>query len=257
MNLILLEPREIVCGEAHLTDRRARHIAEVIRPAVGDTLLVGVIGGARGDAEVLSVAPESVRLSVRLTVPPALTIDGDPPRPPRVHLVLAVPRPKVLGRVLQTLGALGVARLDLVNAWRVEKSYFGSPALEPAAIRHALILGAEQGATTWLPPFFVHRRLMAYLEDPPAEPVSRVVAHPKSTTPLESIVTPGPADCLVAVGPEGGWIQREVETFEQRGFVSITLGPAILRTEQVVGVLLGQLALLERLGALGTRSETI
>jgi len=239
MNLILLEPHELTDGEAVVTDRRARHIAEVIRPAVGDTLRVGVLGGAQGEARVLTIVPDSVRLALRLTGPP-------PPRP-RVHLVLAVPRPKVLGRVLQTVGALGVARLDLVNAWRVEKSYFGSPALEPAAIRQALVLGAEQGATTWLPPCAVHDRLMSYLAAPPAEPALRVVAHPKSSAPLESVVPPGPADCLVAIGPEGGWIEREVQTFEARGFVPITLGAAILRTEQAVAVLLGQLALLERL----------
>jgi len=239
MNLILLEPSELVDGEALLGGRRARHIAGVIRPAVGDTLRAGVVGGATGDAEVLALAPGSVRLALRL--------GDDSPGVPRAHLVLAVPRPKVLGRVVQALGALGVARLDLVNAWRVDKSYFGSPALEPASIRRALRVGAEQGATTWLPPFRVHRRLMAYLEDPPPEPALRVVAHPRSSTPLESIVTPGPADCLVAVGPEGGWIDREVETFERRGFEPVTLGPAILRTEQAVAVVLGQLALLERL----------
>lgn len=239
MNLILLEPHEITDGEVHLRDRRARHIAEVIRPAPGDVLRVGVLGGGRGDAHVVSSAPDSVRLAVRVAGPP-------PPRP-RVHLVLAVPRPKVLGRVLQTVGALGVARLDLVNAWRVEKSYFGSPVLAPAAIRQALVLGAEQGATTWLPDFEVHPRLMGYLDDPRAEPAQRVVAHPRSETLLESAVAPGPASCLVAIGPEGGWIEREVETFEARGFVPITLGPAILRTEQAVAVLLGQLALLARM----------
>lgn len=239
MNLILLEASELAEGEVLLTDRRAQHIAQVIAPAVGASLRVGVIGGATGAAEVLSVAPQAVRLTVRL--------GGEGPRVPRVHLVLAVPRPKVLGRVLQTLGALGVARLDLVNAWRVEKSYFGSPSLEPAAIRRALLLGAEQGGTTWLPPVTVHRRLMAFLEEPPAEPALRVVAHPRSEAPLESVVTPGSQACLVALGPEGGWIQREVETFEARGFVPVTLGSAILRTEQAVAVALGQLALLARI----------
>ncbi len=239
MNLILVEPQELTGGEVCLTDRRAQHIAEVIRPAVGDTLRVGVIRGAVGSAEVLAVSRSAVRLAVRL--------EATESPPPRVHLVLAVPRPKVLSRVLQTVGALGVARLDLVNAWRVEKSYFGSPTLQPSAIRQALVLGAEQGATTWVPAFSVHRRLMQYLEEPPPEPALRVVAHPSSETLIEAAVPTGPADCLVAVGPEGGWIQRELETFEARGFAPITLGRAVLRTEQAVAVLLGQLALLRRM----------
>jgi 16S rRNA (uracil1498-N3)-methyltransferase len=161
-----------------------------------------------------------------------------------------VPRPKVLSRVLQTLGTLGVARLDLVNAWRVEKSYFGSPALAPAAIRQALVLGAEQGGTTWLPDVTVHPRLMAYLDAPPVEPKLRVVAHPAATRQLEAVLPPGRVRCLVALGPEGGWIGREVATFEARGFTAVTLGAPILRTELAVAVTLGQLALLERRGAI-------
>ncbi len=62
MNLILIEPHELADGEVCLTDRRAHHIATVIHPAVGDTLRVGMIGGARGTAEVLAVAPEGVHL---------------------------------------------------------------------------------------------------------------------------------------------------------------------------------------------------
>jgi len=239
MNLILLAPHELSDDDVSLADRRADHIRRVIQPDVGDTLRVGVIGGALGRATVLALEP-----TVRL----ALQCDTDPPPPPRVQLVLAVPRPKVLRRVLQTIGALGVHRLDLVNAWRVEKSYFQSPLLAPDAIRRELIVGAEQGATTWLPAVAVHRRLMAYLDAPPSGPSLRVVAHPGSSQPLESVVMPGDAACLVAVGPEGGWIQREVDTFIERGFAPVHLGRAVLRTEQAVPVLLGQLELLLRLG---------
>ncbi|MFH2010169.1 MAG: RsmE family RNA methyltransferase [bacterium] len=238
MNLLLLEPHELSDDDVSLTDRRADHILRVIQPDVGDTLRVGVIGGALGQATVQALEP-TVRLAVQL--------DTDPPPPPRVQLVLAVPRPKVLRRVLQTIGALGVHRLDLVNAWRVEKSYFQSPLLAPDAIRHELIIGAEQGATTWLPAVAVHRRLMAYLDAPPSAGL-RVVAHPGATQPLESVVPPGDAPCLVAVGPEGGWIQWEVDTFIERGFEPVHLGRAVLRTEQAVPVLLGQLELLLRLG---------
>ena len=125
MNRILFEAHELQRGEARLDDRRARHVREVLRAAVGDRLRAGVLGGALGEATVLALEGRSVRLAVSLT--------GETPPTPGVHLVLAVPRPKVLGRVLQTVGALGVFRLDLVNAWRVEKSYFQSPRLAPAA----------------------------------------------------------------------------------------------------------------------------
>ena len=237
MNLILLEPQELIADEVILKDRRARHVREVIRPGVGDSLRVGVVNGPEGEGTVAALDP--LRLRVRL--------GGPGPRVPSVDLVLAVPRPKVLGRVLQALGTLGVRRLDLVNAWRVEKSYFSSPRLREEALREALVIGAEQGATTWVPEVRVHPRLMAYLEHPPTDPVLRLIAHPRAATLLETAVPRGRTPCLVAVGPEGGWIPREVETFERQGFTPVRLGEAVLRVEQAVTVLLGQLSLLERL----------
>ena len=51
----------------------------------------------------------------------------------------------------------------------------------------------------------------------------------------------------LAIGPEGGWIQREVDTFIARGFTPITLGVPILRVETAVAAALGQLVLLRRI----------
>ena len=50
----------------------------------------------------------------------------------------------------------------------------------------------------------------------------------------------------MAIGPEGGWIQREVDTFAARGFTPVSLGTPILRVEAAVAALLGQIALLAR-----------
>jgi 16S rRNA (uracil1498-N3)-methyltransferase len=36
---------------------------------------------------------------------------------------------------------------------------------------------------------------------------------------------------ILAIGPEGGWTQREFNTFEQAGFISVSLGTRILRSE--------------------------
>jgi len=243
MNLILLDPEEIRDGEAALTGRRAAHVIGVLGARPGDTLRVGVVRGARGTAEVLAAGAGAVRLRVALEAAPA-------PRPP-VDLLLAVPRPKVLRRVLRTLAAAGVGRVDLVNAWRVDKSYLLSAALAPAEVEAQLRLGAEQGASPWVPEHAVHPRLMPWLDEvlPARDPAERrVLAHPRAAAPLEGVVPPGtPGRVLVAVGPEGGWIPREVATFEARGFATCHLGEAVLDVAPAVASLLGQLALLRRL----------
>jgi RsmE family RNA methyltransferase len=70
-----------------------------------------------------------------------------------------------------------------------------------------------------------------------------LVAHP-GAQPIERATLGGPT--VIAIGPEGGWIQREVDTFVARGFQPVSLGTSVLRVEAAVASALGQLALLAR-----------
>lgn len=252
MNLVLLEAAEWAAapgGELSLDDRRAAHLLEVVRVAVGDRVRVGVVDPdlphAVGSGEVLALGPASVRLRVSLERPA-------PPQLP-VHLILAVPRPKVLLRTLAIAASFGVERIALTNSWRVDKSYLGSPALLSDSLGRALRDGAEQGGTPRLPAIFVHARFMAMLDgypaDEPRDPARRyLVAHPGSAAHLEDVARPGgQAPLTLAIGPEGGWIQRELDTFVARGFSAVSLGPSILRVEAAIAALLGQVQLLRRL----------
>ncbi|MDB4956701.1 MAG: hypothetical protein JWO36_4270 [Myxococcales bacterium] len=249
MNLLLVDPTEITEGVCTLEGRRAEHLRTVLKATVGSVVRAGVLGGGIGTAEVIrDEAAESPEgddgaLTVRLT------IDREPPPQLDIELVLAIPRPKMLSRVIETCAAFGVRRVDLTNAWRVDKSYLGSPRLDPAALAEAARLGAEQGATTRLPAIQVHDRLMSLLDGRyPAlggPLVMRLLAHP-TAPPIEHVVTTrGPT--VIAIGPEGGWIQRELDTFVARGFAPVSLGAPILRVESAVPAALGQLILLHRL----------
>lgn len=243
MNLLLVEPTELASdATCTLRDRRALHLRGVLGISVGSQVRAGVIGGGVGSAELL--ADDGVAITLRLTL-------TDPaPAPLPIELVLAIPRPKVLTRVIEAAAAFGVARIELTNAWRVDKSYLNSPRLGPDALALAARLGAEQGATTHLPAITIHRRLMALLDARwPGPPAVKLVAHP-GAPPIEAAVMepPGPpAPLALAIGPEGGWIAREVETFIARGFSPVSLGAPILRVETAVAAALGQLLVLRRL----------
>jgi RsmE family RNA methyltransferase len=245
VNLVLLRPDEIDGGEARLRDRRAAHLRDVIGAAEGSRVRVGVVRGPRGTARVAAARDGNgdVVLSLDALDQPAT------PRPP-VDLVLAVPRPKALRRVLQSAAALGVGRIDLVNAWRVEKSFFHSPVLAAGALRDELIAGCEQGATTWVPDVAVHELLMPFVESSLSgdDDRARVLLHPHAGAAIETRITPGHRGRVVAaIGPEGGWIDRELATFEEQSFAAVHLGERVLRVETAVSVLLAQIALLRRL----------
>jgi RsmE family RNA methyltransferase len=248
VNLLLVEPGEITGDLVSMpgSDRRVVHLRTVLGAKVGSRVRAGVVGGGTGTAEVIT--DDGAALTLRL----ALAEPAAPPLP--IELVLAVPRPKVLSRTVEIAAAFGVERIALTNAWRVDKSYLSSPRIAPRALADAARLGAEQGATTHVPPIAFHRRLMELLDGrwpaPDAPPRVKLVAHPGGA-PIERALEGSAASepLALAIGPEGGWIAREVETFAARGFAVVSLGSAILRVEAAVAAALGQLVLLRRLRA--------
>jgi RsmE family RNA methyltransferase len=186
-----------------------------------------------GTAEVVSVSAGEVVLR------PALQRDPPPPSP--VSLLLALPRPKILRKVLQAAASMGVKRIALLGSYRVEKSYFSSPLLAPAAIREQLLLGLEQGGDTVLPEVMVRRRFKPFVEDELEVCLPervRWLAHPGGA-PLESL--DGRDDrAVLAIGPEGGWTPYEAEELRRRGFAAFSLGPRVLRVDAAVPYAVGQ-----------------
>jgi RsmE family RNA methyltransferase len=241
VNLLLLELDEIgPDGTARLTGRRARHVHAVLGAAAGERIRAGVVGGRMGEAAVLAVSADEVVLAPRL--------DVEPPPPAPVALLLALPRPKILRRVLQAAASMGVKRIVLVGSWRVEKSYFGSPLLEPERMREELLLGLEQGRDTVLPDVQVRRLFKPFVEDEldallPAP--ARLLAHPIDSRPLEASA-PAAGEATLAIGPEGGFTAYEAGLLQARGFRAFSLGERILRVDAAVPYAMGQVELWSR-----------
>ena len=232
MNLLLLRDGDFLPdGTARLEGRRLLHAREVLRAAQGDVLRVGRLGGQVGTAEVLALDDGQLLLRCELSQPP--------PARPGVDLLLAMPRPKALRKVLPAAASLGVDRIVLVNAARVEKSYFDSHAL--AQVDELLALGLEQARDTRPPAVMVRERFRPFVEDEldAAFPEGvRLLAHPaaaNSAPPLQG-------RCVIAIGPEGGWVPFELELLGQRGFTPFTLGPRPLRVEVALPYALGGLS---------------
>lgn len=234
MNLILVPSIDVSAdGHVRLGGRQRDHVVNVHRASLGDSLLVGVEGGRIGRGEVMRIDREAVELR--------LTLDRDPPAPLPLTLVLALPRPKVLNRVIAGATSLGVKRICLINAWRVEKSYWKSPRLDQANLRMQSILGLEQARDTILPTIELHRLFRRFVEDElPAIAAGSLalVADPGATS--ECPRNPQRAVTLV-IGPEGGFIEQELASLQRIGFTSVSVGPRILRVETAVAAVLGRL----------------
>lgn len=234
MNLILLHPSDFVApGRARLVGRRLAHVREVHRAALGQRLLVGLVNGKVGSGAVVALDGEGCELAV--------VLDRDPPPKLPLTVVCALPRPKVVNRLVAQAAALGVARLVLLNAWRVDKGYWGNQRLHPAHLGAQLELGLEQAKDTVLPELWLRRLFVPFVEDElPAlvAEVTALVAHPAARAPVPRAV-PGPM--LIALGPEGGFIAEELASLERAGLQPVSLGPRVLRTETALATLIGRL----------------
>ncbi len=234
MNLLVILPEDLVAPDrAVLAGRRLRHVREVHRAAVGDDLAVGLLGGRMGRGRVLRLDDEALELEMRL--------DRDPPAKLPLTLVVALPRPKVVNRLVAAATSLGAARIVLVNAWKVEKAYWGSPRLAPANLLKQQVLGLEQAGDTVLPDVRLARLFRPFVEDELPGLLgggTALVAHPGCGEGVPGTIT---APVTLAIGPEGGWIDAEFESLLRAGLRPLDLGPRILRTETALAVLVGKM----------------
>jgi RsmE family RNA methyltransferase len=228
MNLILLERSEVRgAGDICLSGTRADHLRNVLRVAAGHQVRVGIIGGPCGVGTVQSVSDDTIELRC--------AFETAVPSPPPVDLLLALPRPKVLRRLWAQIAALGVGQILLTNAERVERPYFDTHVLAAECYRPLLIEGLQQARDTRLPTVSVHRRFKVLVEDQLDGLFGRglrLVADPAATRLAGTVVRESVDErVLLAVGPEGGWNDFEVQLLEAHGFQTVGMGLRTLRTD--------------------------
>jgi RsmE family RNA methyltransferase len=221
MNLILLESHELRDGEVVLGDGRFLHIRDVLKVSPGQPLQVGLLNGPKGRGRVVSLTSSQVVLHCEF--------DTNLPPVPQVDLVLAVPRPKAMKRLWAQLAAVGVRRILLTNADRVERYYFDSHVVTPATYLPLLREGLMQAEDTRLPEVHVFRSLRQTVERHVDAASAKLVLHPGSDAEGWSHASVRPL--TLAVGPEGGWEDDEISLLSGFGFTPVGLGPRILRTD--------------------------
>ena len=235
MNLLMFTGDELQDeNRLILKGHRLVHLANVLKVSPGDSLRVGRLNGKIGQGRVEKLGTEEAWVTIE-------SLDQPPPAPLPVNLILAVPRPKMLKRVLQCATAMGVKHIHLINSYKVEKSFWASPWLTEEKIRENLVLGLEQAQDTSLPEVHLHKLFKPFVEDvmPQLSAETRkLVAHPYTNTQCpENLTEP----TTLAIGPEGGFTDYEIGKFGEQDFHTIKMGQRILRVETAVPALLAKL----------------
>ena len=236
MNLLLLEKEDfLTSGEVRISGRRHRQLRDVIKVTPGKRCRAGLLGGMRGHAEVLACEEDFTVL--RFT-------EEDPPPPPLpVTLVIALPRPQTYTKVLNCAVEMGVKRIDFINSFKVEKSFWQGSRLAEEYIGNELRRALEQAADTVMPQIFFHPRFKPFVEDelPEISPGAVRIAGIPGAAEVPEHFSGNPV--VLAVGPEGGFTDYENGFLLEHGFTGVGLGPHILRTEFAVAALLARLSI--------------
>ncbi|WP_296245217.1 MULTISPECIES: 16S rRNA (uracil(1498)-N(3))-methyltransferase [unclassified Psychrobacter] len=246
MNCILLPAANFQHdnASAYINDlAQIAHVNKVLGAKVGGTLKVGQLGGSLGTATIENIAADSIQLrDVDLTI--------DPPPKLNLTVVLALPRPKVLRRLIMDMTALGVNDIILINSYRTQKSYWQSPMLN--RLDEFVLEGLQQGVDTMAPRVTLQKRFKPFVEDELTSFITNraIVAHPYSALSFSQYVhqqltkpkAPNGSvlPSMVFIGAEGGWIDYEIDLLTAQGCAAVNIGPRILRTEAAVNVILGQ-----------------
>lgn len=233
MNIVLLDPRQT---ESELwpisAKRQLEHLHRHLELKAGDTLKVGIQNGKRYLTQVMEVSEIAVRIK-------PLYEEPVPAKLP-VTLIVAMPRPKVLRRLIMDAVTLGVEKIILLHSYRVDKSYWQTPFLQQ--LDQYVTLGLEQAGDTVAPKIEIYKRFKPFVEDQLPSLISAdcpaYVAHPYSDTQMPFAIQ---HPCTVVIGPEGGFIPYEVELLVKNGCQAMSLGNRIIRTETVIPYVLGRL----------------
>ena len=244
MNRILFEKSEIVDGVATFDDVRAEHVLNVLHGEVGQVLKTGEVDGLIGTSVITAIEQSEQSDSPKVS---ARCDHTEPSRRPWVDLILAPPRPRVMKRLLPQLATLGVGRIVMVGAKKVEKDFWGATLLKEENYRPLLVDGLMQAGTSILPTLETRRNFRKFVKEEldvlfPAS--TRIVAHPYGAASSRTIAQSEQSNkrtLLLAIGPEGGWTDDEVSLLEEHGFARYSLGSRILRTDTATIALLAQL----------------
>lgn len=255
MNLIILEESERLNENRFFVDsERAMHIRKVLKRGIGDTVDVGIVDGPKGVGIIRSKEKHGFIIecswdsSFEEQYDSATQNDSSLNGRPIIDLVCALPRPQTLKDVLQAAATMGVRRIHLTNANRVEVCYFSASVMDEKVIRRHLIKGLSQGRQTRLPEVYVHRRFKVFfsqtlpqLEKQELASSDKLFFDVDSREHLipESISTT--KRFVLAIGPEGGWVPFELDFMREYGFRGSVLGPWPLRVENAVVAAISQI----------------
>jgi 16S rRNA (uracil1498-N3)-methyltransferase len=208
-------------NRAVLTGDHADHLVRVLRVRVGQEFDIAT-GAVVRRGRVVTVEVGRVEFELGEEVPAAPV--------PNVTLLVAIFKFDRMEWAIEKCTELGVSRIVPVIARRTDAHLASAAAKRAERWRRIALQAAEQSRRATPPEIAAPIKLQEAVNL--AGAVRIVLAESEQETMLSDVLAGhSGGETLLAIGPEGGWADDELELFLRAGWISGSLGPTILRAE--------------------------
>lgn len=203
----------------------SRHAVRVLRMKVGSMLVLFDGRGGEYPSEIVRIQRDEVVVRV------GQWVDREVESPCRVTLVQSLQAAEKMDFTLQKAVELGVAAIQPLSARRSVMRLSGERAEKRRQHWQSIVVSAcEQSGRNQVPVVAPVRELNDWLATQAAAAERRLILAPGAAQSLSSMPPPA-GEVQLLIGPEGGFDPEELGWAESVGFVPVSLGPRILRTE--------------------------
>jgi 16S rRNA (uracil1498-N3)-methyltransferase len=218
---------DVAKGRASITGDDVNHITRVLRMGPNDRVIVSDGEGTSCIIE-LDLFTET-KIEGRIIQ----TLEDQEPKV-KITLVQGLPKGDKMDLITQKCTEIGIASIVPVDTTRSIVKYDEKKRMKVYE-RWSRIAkeAAEQAQRGTIPTVVPPMPLRQWLQI--REPFDLLLVPYESETRLsiKHVLRANPAArrICVAIGPEGGWDEQEIQLFAQHNGIMVTLGPRILRTE--------------------------
>ncbi len=212
---------EISNNRAALTGEHAEHLIRVLRAQVGQEFDIAT-GGVVRTGRIVNVIPDRVEFELGEEVPTTASA--------QISLLLAVFKFDRMEWAIEKCTELGVARIVPVIARRTDAHLAGASAKRSERWKKIALQAAEQSRRTEPPEIADPIRLRDAISVPGS--LRLVLSESEKEVQLRDVLAlRSEGGMALAVGPEGGWADEELQLFRNSRWISASLGSTILRAE--------------------------
>ena len=212
-------------ANVELDGDQARYLSRALRSRVADTLTVFNGDGPEWPATITAIAKNSVTLEL------GESFDAGTESPLKIHLVQGISRGDRMDFVVQKATELGVKRITpVLTEYGVVKLDADRSEKRREHWQKIANSACEQSGRTRSPLIDAPLPLNNWFGDKPTRVDAQLILTPGAPISLASIEAPDTKVCVL-IGPEGGFSAAEYGDASVSGFVSVSLGPRVLRTE--------------------------